>query len=110
MIQRRSIQAPLKLPKTQDGGDSSIKQTNNKEIHISAECLIPMSQLKDFIIETIEDKSQSSSKFSPTYEKLYAQRIYNLKMLEDYQTPKLQQFDDKENAKKTYSTLYRDLQ
>ncbi|WMV50585.1 hypothetical protein MTR67_043970, partial [Solanum verrucosum] len=66
-------------------------------IHISAEGLILIDQLKDFIIEVIEEKSKFSSKFSPTYEKPYTQRIDNLKMVEGYQPPKLQQFDGKGN-------------
>uniref|UniRef100_M1DLW8 Uncharacterized protein n=1 Tax=Solanum tuberosum TaxID=4113 RepID=M1DLW8_SOLTU len=37
MIERRSIQAPLKLPKVQDEGECCVKQTKIKEIHISAE-------------------------------------------------------------------------
>ncbi|WMV56017.1 hypothetical protein MTR67_049402, partial [Solanum verrucosum] len=99
MIERRSSQAPLKLFKIQDEGESCVKQTNIKEIHISAEGLIPIDQLKDFIIETIEDKSESSSKFSPIYAKPYKQRIDNLKMHEGYQPLKLHQFDSKRNPK-----------
>ncbi|WMV24915.1 hypothetical protein MTR67_018300 [Solanum verrucosum] len=99
MIERRLSQAPLKLPKVQDGGDSCVKQTKIKEIHISAEGLIPIDQLKDFIIEAIEDKCESSSKYSLTYVKSYTQKIDNLKMPKGYQPPKLQQFDGKGNPK-----------
>ncbi|WMV37542.1 hypothetical protein MTR67_030927 [Solanum verrucosum] len=99
MIERNSIQAHLKLPKVQDEGESCVKQTKIKEIHIFAEGFIPIDQLKDFIIETIEDKSEFSSKFSPTYVKPYTQRIDNLKMPKGYQPPNLQQFDGKENPK-----------
>ncbi|WMV13901.1 hypothetical protein MTR67_007286, partial [Solanum verrucosum] len=63
MIERRSSQEPLKLSKIQDKGESRVKQTKIKEIHISAEGLILIDQLKNFIIEAIEDKSESSSKF-----------------------------------------------
>jgi len=90
MIERRSNQAPLKLLKIEDKGDSCVKKTKIKEIHISVEGLIPIDQLKDFIIESIEDKSESSSKFSPTYVKSYTQMIDNLKMSKGYQPPKLQ--------------------
>jgi len=99
IIERRLSQAPLKLPKVQDKGEPCVKQRKIKEIHISIECLIPIDQLKDFIIEAIEDKSESSSKFYPTYANPYTQRIDNLKMFEGYQPPKHQQFDGKGNLK-----------
>ncbi|WMV46788.1 hypothetical protein MTR67_040173 [Solanum verrucosum] len=99
MIERRSSQAPLKLYKIQDEGESCIKKTKINEIHLSVDGLIPINQLKDFIIEVLEDKSESLSKFSPTYAKPYIQRIDNLKMPNGYQPSKLQQFDGKENPK-----------
>ncbi|KAH0658238.1 hypothetical protein KY289_026986 [Solanum tuberosum] len=98
MIERRSSQGP-KLHKIQDEGESCIKQTKINEIYLSVEGLIPIDQLKDFIIEVLEDKSESSSKFSPTYAKPYTQSIDNLKMPKGYQPPKLQQFDGKGNPK-----------
>ncbi|WMV33680.1 hypothetical protein MTR67_027065 [Solanum verrucosum] len=98
MIERRSCQT-LKLHKIQDERESCIKQTNINEIHLSAEGLIPIDQLKDFIIEVLEDKFESSSKFSPTYAKPCTQRIDNLQMPKGYQPPKLQQFDGKGNPK-----------
>ena len=61
--------------------------------------MIPIDQLKNFIIEAIEDKFESPSKFSPTYAKSYTQRIDNLKMPEGYQPSKLQLFDSKGNLK-----------
>ncbi|WMV30328.1 hypothetical protein MTR67_023713 [Solanum verrucosum] len=82
MIERRSSQEPLKLPRIQDEGESCIKQTKIKEIHLSVGSLIPIDQLKDFITEDSEDKSESPSKFSPTYAKPFTQRIDNLKMHE----------------------------
>ncbi|WMV24911.1 hypothetical protein MTR67_018296 [Solanum verrucosum] len=93
MVERRSSKAPLKLPKIQDEGESSVNQVMIKEIHISVAGLIPIDQLKNFIIEAIKDKSECSSKFSLTYSKPYTRRIDNLKMFEGYQPPKLQQFD-----------------
>ncbi|WMV08773.1 hypothetical protein MTR67_002158 [Solanum verrucosum] len=91
----RSSQEPLNHPKIQEEGESCIKQTKIKEIHLSTKGLIPIDQLKDFIIEAIEDKSDSSSKLTPTYVNPYTQRINNLKMLQVYQPPKLQLFDGK---------------
>ena len=58
------------------------KQTKIKEIHISAEGLISIDQLQNFIIEAIEDKSESSSKSSPIYANPYTQTIDNLQMSE----------------------------
>ena len=55
--------------------------------------------MTNFILEAIEDKSESSFKFSPIYAKSYTQRIDNLKMSKGYQPPKLQQFDGKGNTK-----------
>ena len=75
------------------------KQTKIKEIHISAEGLISIDQLQNFIIEAIEDKSESSTKVSPIYAKPYTRRIDNLKMSEGYQPFNLQQFDGKGNLK-----------
>ncbi|WMV49519.1 hypothetical protein MTR67_042904 [Solanum verrucosum] len=99
MIERRSSQEYLKLPRIQDERESCIKQTKIKEIHLSTGGLIPIDQLKNFIIEAIKDKFESPSKFSSTYAKPYTQRIDNLKMPEGYQPPKLQQFDGKESTK-----------
>ena len=90
MIERRSSHWPLKLSKIQDKDVSCLNQTKIKEIHISDEGLIPTDQLKNFIIKTIEDKSDSSSKFSPIYAKSYTQRIDNLKISEGYQPLTLQ--------------------
>uniref|UniRef100_M0ZKE3 Uncharacterized protein n=1 Tax=Solanum tuberosum TaxID=4113 RepID=M0ZKE3_SOLTU len=53
MIERRSSQTPLKLPRIQDEGESCIKQTKIKEIHLYALGLIPFDQLKDFIVEDL---------------------------------------------------------
>ena len=70
---------------------SCLKQKKIKQIHISDEGLIPIDQLKNFIIETIKDKSESSSKFSPIYD--------NLKMYEGYQPPKFNNLMAKEIPK-----------
>ena len=71
MIERKSSQSPLKLSKIQHKEVSCVKQTKIKEIHISNAGLIPIDQLKNFIIETIEDKSESSSKIYSIYAKSY---------------------------------------
>jgi len=84
MIERRSSEAPLKLHKIQDERESCVKQTKIKEIHLSVEGLISIDQLKDFIIEAIKHKYESSSKFYPTYANPFTKRIDNLKMCEGY--------------------------
>lgn len=99
MIRRRSNLSPLKIPKIQDVGYSCLNKTKTKEIHICDEGLLWIVQLKDFIIVAMEDKFESSSKFSPTYAKPYVQKIDNLKMHEAYQPPKIQKFDRKGNPK-----------
>ena len=99
MIETRSSHSPLNLSKIQDKEVSSVKQTKIKEIHISDKGVIPIDQLRNFIIEAIEDKSEYSFKFSLIYAKSYTQRIDNLKMYKGYQPPKLQQFDGKGNSK-----------
>ena len=99
MIKRRSSQSPLNFSKIQDKEVSCVKQTKIKEIHISDKGVIPIDQLRNFIIEAIEDKSEYSFKFSLIYAKSYTQRIDNLKMYKGYQPPKLQQFDGKGNSK-----------
>lgn len=92
----------MKLPKIQEKEQSFIKQIKN--ICVFAEGLISIEQLKDFNLESIKDKSEPSSKFSLTFAKSYIQRVDDLKMPDDYQPPKIQQFDDKYNPKqhKTY--------
>ncbi|WMV37266.1 hypothetical protein MTR67_030651 [Solanum verrucosum] len=98
MIEIRSSQAPLKIAITQDRRKSFIKQIKIEKIYLSTECLIPIDQLEDFIIKIIEEKSESSSKFSLTYAKSYTKRNDNFEMHEGYQPPKLQQFDGKGNS------------
>ena len=85
----------MKLSKIQHKEMSCLKQTNIKEIHISKEGLIPIDQLTNFIIDTVEDKSKSLSKFYSLHVNPYTQRVDNLKMFEGYQPPKFQQFDGK---------------
>jgi len=60
---------------------------------------ISVDQLKDFIMETIKDKSESTSTFPLTYEGSYSPRIDNLKIHVGYQPPKLQEFEDEGHSK-----------
>ncbi|KAL0325001.1 UNVERIFIED_CONTAM: hypothetical protein Sradi_5069400 [Sesamum radiatum] len=86
--------------------DERLRQKSNKreklsikELQFSSEWLIPVDQLKKFIMETIKDKLDGSSKSSITYTDPYTQRIDDLKMLFGYQPPKFQYFDSKGNSK-----------
>ncbi|KAL0300174.1 UNVERIFIED_CONTAM: hypothetical protein Scaly_2568200 [Sesamum calycinum] len=88
------------------GAKTSLKQQSNereksstKELQVSSEGLIPVDQLWEFIMGTIQNKLGGNSKSSMTYTKLYTQRIDNLKMPVGCQLPKFQQFDGKGNPK-----------
>ncbi|KAL0410926.1 UNVERIFIED_CONTAM: hypothetical protein Slati_3682300 [Sesamum latifolium] len=70
-----------------DEDETSLKQQSNereksstKELQVFSEGLIPVDQLKEFIMGTIQNKLGGSSKSSMTYTKPYTQRIDNLKM------------------------------
>ncbi|KAH6770045.1 hypothetical protein C2S52_014848 [Perilla frutescens var. hirtella] len=73
------------------------EKSTAKEIEISSDGSIQVDQLKDFILETIKDKSGESHKSLWTYNKPYTPIIDNLKMPDGYQPLKFQQFDGKEN-------------
>ncbi|CAH9125410.1 unnamed protein product [Cuscuta epithymum] len=60
--------------------------------------MIPIDQLKDFIMGTIKEKIEGS-KSTYSYVKPYTQRIENLKMPIGYQPPKFVQFDGKGNPR-----------
>lgn len=91
MNMRGSSQAPIKLSKYQEEEESYITQTKIiKEIHVSAEGLNPIDQLKDFILDAIEDKFKSLSEFSLVYKKMYTQTIDNLNILNGCQPSNLQ--------------------
>ncbi|KAL0301624.1 UNVERIFIED_CONTAM: hypothetical protein Sradi_6439200 [Sesamum radiatum] len=75
------------------------KDKSTKVLQISSDRLIHVDQLKEFIEGTIRSKILKSSKSSLTYFKPYTPRIDSLKMPMDYQPPKFQQFDDKDNPK-----------
>ncbi|KAL0449510.1 UNVERIFIED_CONTAM: hypothetical protein Slati_1507400 [Sesamum latifolium] len=78
-----------------DEAETSLKQQSNereksstKELQVSSEGLIPVDQLKEFIMGTIQSKLSGSSKSSMAYTKPYTQRIDDLKMPVGYQPPK----------------------
>ncbi|KAL7152972.1 hypothetical protein ABFS83_04G134500 [Erythranthe nasuta] len=75
------------------------EKSPTEEFQISSEGLIPIDQLKEFIMGTIKDKFNEGSKPSSTYTKPYTLRVDDLKMPTGYQPPKFQQFDGKGNPK-----------
>ncbi|KAH7861150.1 hypothetical protein Vadar_022207 [Vaccinium darrowii] len=80
--------------------DSSGKKPKEpKDFTLSFEGLIPIDQLKDFILGTIKDKYDETPKSSSTYVKPYIRRIDLLKMSAGYQPSKFQQFNGKGNPK-----------
>ena len=92
-----------KQPETQDEVETSnhptAKEKSSKELQVSSDGMIPVDQLKEFIMGTIKDRIEGSSKSSLRYTKPYTQRIDNLKMPIGYQPPNFQQFDGKGNPK-----------
>ncbi|KAI3446917.1 hypothetical protein Pfo_003582 [Paulownia fortunei] len=88
-----------------DEAETSMKQQPServksfKELQVSSDGLIPADQLKEFIMGTIKDKFDGSSKSYLTYTKPYTQRIDNLRMPVGYQPLKFQHFDGKGNPK-----------
>jgi hypothetical protein len=83
-------QAPLNRFEVQEEVKPSKK---TQDIQISFKGLIPIDQYKNFIVETIKDKYEGSSKSTFTYAKPYSQRIDDMKMSIRYQPPKFQQFN-----------------
>ncbi|KAL0463317.1 UNVERIFIED_CONTAM: hypothetical protein Slati_0219300 [Sesamum latifolium] len=95
-----------KKMETHDKVETSLKQQSDereksttKELQVSSEGLIPVDQLKEFIMGTIQNKLGGSSKSSMMYTNPYTQRIDDLKIPVGYQPPKFQQFDGKGNPK-----------
>ncbi|KAI3453522.1 hypothetical protein Pfo_010185 [Paulownia fortunei] len=78
---------------------SENEKPSTQEFQVLSNGLIPVDQLKEFIMGTIKDKFDGSAKSSLTYAKPYTQRIDNVKMIAGYQSPKFQQFDGKGNLK-----------
>ncbi|XP_012847096.1 PREDICTED: uncharacterized protein LOC105967079 [Erythranthe guttata] len=75
------------------------EKSSAEEFQVSSEGLIPIDQLKEFIMGTIKNKFDEGSKSSSTYTKPYTLRVDDLKMPIGYQPPKFQQFDGKGNPK-----------
>ncbi|KAL0298880.1 UNVERIFIED_CONTAM: hypothetical protein Sradi_6547800 [Sesamum radiatum] len=101
-----AIHVARKQIEAHDEAETSLKQQSNerekslmKELQVSSKGLIPIDQLKEFIMGTIQNKLDGSSKSSIAYTKPYNERINNLKMPIGYQPPKFQQFDGKGNPK-----------
>ncbi|KAL0447765.1 UNVERIFIED_CONTAM: hypothetical protein Slati_1904400 [Sesamum latifolium] len=97
---------PGKQIEAHDEAETSLKQQSNereksstKELQVSSEELIPIDQLKEFIMGTIQNKLDGSTKSFMTYVKPYTRRIDNLKMPAGCQPPKFQQFDGEDNPK-----------
>ena len=69
--------------------------------------VVTTSQLKDLIKEAIKDQVDSITQPSYTYAKPYSPRINRLRMLENYQPPKFQQFDGKGNPRNMLHISWR---
>ncbi|KAL0451835.1 UNVERIFIED_CONTAM: hypothetical protein Slati_1161600 [Sesamum latifolium] len=97
---------PEKQIEVHDEAETSLKHQSNereksstKELQVSLEWLIPIDQLNEFIMETIQNKLDGNTKSSMIYAKPYNQRIDSVKMPAGYQPPKFQQFDGEGNPK-----------
>ncbi|XP_030964649.1 uncharacterized protein LOC115985896 [Quercus lobata] len=82
------------------------KQTHNdkpesstKDLKLSADGSISPNQLKELIEEAIKDQVGGGSQLSIAYAKPYTQRIDLLRMPQNYQPPKFQQFEGKGNPR-----------
>ncbi|KAK4538994.1 hypothetical protein RGQ29_032069 [Quercus rubra] len=82
------------------------KQTHNdkpesstKDLNFSTEGSISPDQLKELIKEAIKDQVGGGSQTSIAYAKPYTQRIDLLRMPQNYQPPKFQQFEGKGNPR-----------
>ena len=82
------------------------KQTHNdkpksssKDLNFSIEGSISPDQLKELIKEAIKDQVGGGSQASIAYTKPYTQRIDLLRMPQNYQPPKFQQFEGKSNPR-----------
>ena len=72
MMDEESSHAPGKRPQVQEIVDLPSKQVKHaKEIQVSSEGMIPINQIKEFIMGTIKDKYEVSTKSSLTYARPY---------------------------------------
>ncbi|KAH7865327.1 hypothetical protein Vadar_005207 [Vaccinium darrowii] len=76
------------LESKEEADSSSKKPKEPKEFVLSSSGMIPMDQLKDFILGTIKDKYEQTPKSFSTYVKPYTRRIDLIKMPAGYQPPK----------------------
>lgn len=75
-----------KCPQAQETIDHPAKQGEHaKEIQVSSAGMIPIDQIKDFIMRTIKVKYEVAAKSFLTYAKPYTVRIDNMKMPSSYQ-------------------------
>ena len=95
-MDEESRHAPGKHPQVQEMVDRPSKQVKHaKEIQLSCDGMIPINQIKVFIMGTIKDKYEVATKSSLTYARPYIARIDSLKIPANYQPPNFQQFDGK---------------
>ncbi|KAH7867399.1 hypothetical protein Vadar_032865 [Vaccinium darrowii] len=78
---------------------STNSETSSSKAQVSNDGLIPVDQLKEFIMGAIAEKDARSSQVFRSYTKPYTWRIEQLKMPEKYQPPKFLQFDGMGNPK-----------
>ena len=99
LIDGESSHASGKAPEVHEI-ENPVKQTpSTKEVQVSAEGMIPIGQLREFIEGTLKDKYDVVTKSSIAYAKPYTAGIDSLKMPIGYQPPKFQQFEGKGNLK-----------
>ncbi|KAL0449418.1 UNVERIFIED_CONTAM: hypothetical protein Slati_1498200 [Sesamum latifolium] len=96
---RKQIEAHDEVETSLKQQSSEREKSSMKELQISSKGMIPVDQLKEFIMGTIQNKIDGSTKSSMTYTKPYTETIDNLKISVGYQPPKFQQFDGKGNPK-----------
>ena len=74
-------------------------ESSTKDLNFSTEGSISPGQLKELIKEAIKDQVWGGSEASIAYAKPYTQRIDLLRMPQNYQPPKFQQFEGKGNPR-----------
>lgn len=107
LLDGKSSHAPGKGIEIQETENTAKQSWTLKELPVSAEGMIPLDQLKEFIEGTIKDKYEISTRSSHMYAKPYTTRIDSLRMPVSYQPPKFQQFKAKEIQSNILHTLWR---